>query len=93
MDTHAAAAPTDLLAGLRVEARDTPESGIVEAVNYGRARYGEDPDFIRLWVGEGITISSPTPTVMRRVSRIACMPELVTKHRSGPISVPNVRDM
>jgi aspartate/methionine/tyrosine aminotransferase len=39
---------------LRAEARDAPESGIVEVFNYGRAREGLVP----LWVGEG---DLPTP--------------------------------
>ena len=33
----------DLVAALRGEARDAPESGIVEVVNYGRGRRGPDP--------------------------------------------------
>jgi len=44
----------DLLAALRSEARDAPESGIVEVFNYGRGREG----LIPLWVGEG---DLPTP--------------------------------
>jgi aspartate/methionine/tyrosine aminotransferase len=44
----------DLIAALRVEARDAPESGIVEVFNYGRGREG----LIPLWVGEG---DLPTP--------------------------------
>jgi len=43
-----------LLATLRSEARDAPESGIVEVFNYGRGR----PGLIPLWVGEG---DLPTP--------------------------------
>jgi aspartate/methionine/tyrosine aminotransferase len=43
-----------LLAALRAEARDAPESGIVEVFNYGRGR----PGLIPLWVGEG---DLPTP--------------------------------
>jgi aspartate/methionine/tyrosine aminotransferase len=43
-----------LLAALRTEARDAPESGIVEVFNYGRHREG----LIPLWVGEG---DLPTP--------------------------------
>src|SRR5215468_7851140 len=35
--------------GLRREARDAPESGIVEVMNYGRDRAG----LIPLWAGEG----------------------------------------
>lgn len=44
----------DLVAALRREARDAPESGIVEVFNYGRGR----PGLIPLWVGEG---DLPTP--------------------------------
>jgi len=44
----------DRRAGLRPEALDAPESGIVEVVNYGRERPGLTP----LWVGEG---DLPTP--------------------------------
>jgi aspartate/methionine/tyrosine aminotransferase len=44
-----------LLAALRVEARDAPESGIVEVFNYGRTR----PGLIPLWAGEG---DLPTPS-------------------------------
>jgi aspartate/methionine/tyrosine aminotransferase len=44
----------NLVAALRPEAREAPESGIVEVFNYGRAREGLVP----LWVGEG---DLPTP--------------------------------
>ena len=43
---------------LRPEARDAPESGIVEVYNYGRGRQG----LIPLWVGEG---DLPTPDFIR----------------------------
>jgi aspartate/methionine/tyrosine aminotransferase len=43
-----------LVSSLRSEARDAPESGIVEVFNYGRGRVG----LIPLWVGEG---DLPTP--------------------------------
>ena len=43
-----------LITALRNEARLAPESGIVEAMNYGRARDGVIP----LWAGEG---DMPTP--------------------------------
>ena len=42
------------LAALRPEARDAPESGIVEVFNYGRGRQG----LIPMWAGEG---DLPTP--------------------------------
>ncbi len=44
----------DLVAALRREARDAPESGIVEVFNHGRGRQG----LIPLYVGEG---DLPTP--------------------------------
>ena len=47
-------AERDWTAGLRPEALDAPESGIVEVVNYGREKPGLTP----LWVGEG---DLPTP--------------------------------
>lgn len=40
---------SDMLSTLRPEAREAPESGIVEVVNHGRTRAGLVP----LWVGEG----------------------------------------
>lgn len=43
-----------LLDSIRPEARDAPESGIVEVYNYGRGRQG----LIPLWVGEG-DLSTP----------------------------------
>jgi aspartate/methionine/tyrosine aminotransferase len=43
-----------LLSALRREAREAPESGIVEVMNYGRGR----PGLIPLWAGEG---DLPTP--------------------------------
>jgi aspartate/methionine/tyrosine aminotransferase len=43
-----------LITGLRAEAREAPESGIVEAMNYGRRRGG----VMGLWAGEG---DLPTP--------------------------------
>lgn len=46
---------SNLVAELRPEARNAPESGIVEVMNYGRLR----PGLIPLWVGEG---DLPTPS-------------------------------
>jgi len=40
---------SSLIADLRADARDAPESGIVEAMNYGRRRGG----VMGLWAGEG----------------------------------------
>ena len=47
---------SSLIAGLRADAREAPESGIVEAMNYGRSRHGRE--VMGLWVGEG---DLPTP--------------------------------
>jgi aspartate/methionine/tyrosine aminotransferase len=47
--------PAFLMDALRREAAAAPESGIVEAMNYGRDR----PDMIPLWAGEG---DLPTPS-------------------------------
>ncbi len=52
---------TDLLSSLRPEARDAPESGIVEVFNYGRGREG----LIPLWVGEG---DLPTPAFISQAA-------------------------
>src|ERR1700753_2649444 len=53
-ETTADVATQRLGQALRREARDAPESGIVEAMNYGRGREGMIP----LWAGEG---DLPTP--------------------------------
>jgi aspartate/methionine/tyrosine aminotransferase len=50
------------IATLRSEARDAPESGIVEVFNYGRGREG----LIPLWVGEG---DLPTPEFIQEAAR------------------------
>ncbi|KPH82467.1 pyridoxal phosphate-dependent aminotransferase [Bosea vaviloviae] len=50
-----------LLSGLRPEARNAPESGIVEVVNHGRLKEG----LIPLWVGEG---DLPTPDFIARAA-------------------------
>jgi aspartate/methionine/tyrosine aminotransferase len=47
-------APTDLVSSLTRVARQAPESGIVEVMNYGRTR----PGMIGMWAGEG---DVPTP--------------------------------
>jgi aspartate/methionine/tyrosine aminotransferase len=47
----------DLFQALRREARESPDSGIVEVFDYGRGREG----LIPLWVGEG---DLPTPEVI-----------------------------
>jgi aspartate/methionine/tyrosine aminotransferase len=51
----------DFLSALRREARETPESGIVEVFNYGRGRKG----LIPLWAGEG---DLPTPAFIYEAS-------------------------
>jgi aspartate/methionine/tyrosine aminotransferase len=51
----------DLLHALRREAREAPESGIVEVFNYGRGREG----LIPLWAGEG---DLPTPEFICQAS-------------------------
>ena len=48
-------APLDPLAHIRREAREAPDSGIVDVFNYGRNRQG----LIPLWVGES-DLSTPT---------------------------------
>lgn len=50
-----------LLSGLRPEARNATESGIVEVVNHGRLKEG----LIPLWVGEG---DLPTPDFIARAA-------------------------
>lgn len=50
-----------LIADLRPEARNAPESGIVEVVNHGRLKEG----LIPLWVGEG---DLPTPAFIARAA-------------------------
>ncbi len=52
--SEATARDIDLLATLRPEAREAPESGIVEVMSYGMTR----PGLIPLWAGEG---DLPTP--------------------------------
>lgn len=51
----------DLISALRPEARNAPESGIVEVMNYGRLR----PGLIPLWVGEG---DLPTPDFIKQAA-------------------------
>lgn len=51
-----------LIAELRPEARNAPESGIVEVMNHGRLR----PGLIPLWVGEG---DLPTPDFIMRAAQ------------------------
>lgn len=60
MTTHVPASAS-LLADLRPEARNAPESGIVEVMNRGRLK----PGLIPLWVGEG---DLPTPEFIARAA-------------------------
>ncbi|POR45666.1 pyridoxal phosphate-dependent aminotransferase [Bosea psychrotolerans] len=53
-----------LIADLRPEARNAPESGIVEVVNHGRLKQG----LIPLWVGEG---DLPTPDFIVRAANMS----------------------
>ncbi|HZP21241.1 MAG TPA: pyridoxal phosphate-dependent aminotransferase [Bauldia sp.] len=50
-----------LISALRPEAREAPESGIVEVFNYGRER----PGLIPLWAGEG---DMPTPAFIHEAA-------------------------
>lgn len=54
MNSPQSSLQSPLLEALRAEAREAPESGIVEAMNYGRRRGG----VMGLWAGEG---DLPTP--------------------------------
>ncbi|PZO02847.1 MAG: aspartate aminotransferase [Hyphomicrobiales bacterium] len=54
-------AGSGLISDLRPEARNAPESGIVEVVNHGRLKEG----LIPLWVGEG---DLPTPDFIARAA-------------------------
>ena len=54
MDTHSNVSAPDFLPSLRPEARDTPDSGIVQVMRYGIDR----PGMIPLWAGEG-DLSTP----------------------------------
>jgi aspartate/methionine/tyrosine aminotransferase len=72
----------DLTAALRREARDAPESGIVEVFNYGRGRRG----LIPLWVGEG---DLPTPAfICDAAARSLAAGETFYTHQEG---VPELR--
>ncbi len=72
----------DLVAALRSEARDAPESGIVEVFNYGRGRKG----LIPLWVGEG---DLPTPSFISDAAvRSLAAGETFYTHQRG---IPELR--
>jgi len=72
-----------LIAGLRAGAREAPESGIVEAMNYGRRRGG----VMGLWAGEG---DLPTPDfISREAARALAAGETFYTWQRG---LPKLRD-
>jgi aspartate/methionine/tyrosine aminotransferase len=72
----------DLVAVLRREARDAPESGIVEVFNHGRGRQG----LIPLYVGEG---DLPTPSfISDAATRSLAAGETFYTHQRG---IPELR--
>ncbi len=72
-----------VLAALRREAREAPDSGIVEVFNYGRGREGLLP----LWVGEG---DLPTPQfIADATSRSLAAGETFYTYQRG---VPELRE-
>jgi aspartate/methionine/tyrosine aminotransferase len=72
-----------LLAALRAEARNTPESGIVRVANYGRTK----PGLIPLWAGEG---DEPTPAFINEaVTRSLAAGETFYTYQRG---IPDLRD-
>src|SRR6186997_2376507 len=72
-----------LFAGLRADAREAPESGIVEAMNYGRRRGG----VMGLWAGEG---DLPTPDfISREAARALAAGETFYTWQRG---LPKLRD-
>jgi aspartate/methionine/tyrosine aminotransferase len=72
----------NLLSALRREARDAPDSGIVEVFNYGRGR----PGLIPLWAGEG---DLPTPQfIAEATSRSLAAGETFYTYQRG---VPELR--
>ena len=72
----------DLVAALRREARDAPESGIVEVFNHGRGRQG----LIPLYVGEG---DLPTPGfISDAATRSLAAGETFYTHQRG---IPELR--
>src|SRR5262245_33979461 len=75
---------TTLLQNLRPQAREAPESGIVEVMNYGRRRGG---DLIPLWVGEG---DMPTPAfIAEAATRALAAGETFYTWQRG---IPELRD-
>jgi aspartate/methionine/tyrosine aminotransferase len=78
-----AALPESLLARLRRAARDTPESGIVEAMDYGRRRGG----VMGLWAGEG-DLTTPTFITEAAAQALAAGETFYTWQRG----IPELRD-
>src|SRR6266545_2749566 len=78
-----AALPESLLARLRRAARDAPESGIVEAMDYGRRRDG----VMGLWAGEG-DLSTPTFITDAAAQALAAGETFYTWQRG----IPELRD-
>jgi aspartate/methionine/tyrosine aminotransferase len=78
-----AALPESLLAHLRRAARDTPESGIVEAMDYGRRRDG----VMGLWAGEG-DLATPTFITDAAAQALAAGETFYTWQRG----IPELRD-
>jgi aspartate/methionine/tyrosine aminotransferase len=73
----------DLVAQLRREAREAPESGIVEVFNYGRTR----PGLIPLWAGEG---DLPTPPfIVEAATRALAAGETFYTYQRG---IPSLRE-
>ena len=76
-------AQSSLIAGLRADAREAPESGIVEAMNYGRRRGG----VMGLWAGEG---DLPTPDfISQEAARALAAGETFYTWQRG---LPQLRD-
>jgi aspartate/methionine/tyrosine aminotransferase len=78
-----AAMPESLLARLRSAARDAPESGIVEAMDYGRRRDG----VMGLWAGEG-DLATPAFITEAAAQALAAGETFYTWQRG----IPELRD-
>ena len=78
-----AALPESLLARLRRAARDAPESGIVEAMDYGRRRGG----VMGLWAGEG-DLATPAFITEAAAQALAAGETFYTWQRG----IPELRD-
>src|SRR5438067_12378167 len=74
-----ASAPADLLARLRRAAREAPDSGIVEAMDYGRRRGG----VMGLWAGEG-DLSTPAFITQAAAHALAAGETFYTWQRGLP---------